>query len=398
MSINLFANDWDREYFLQHYWQKKPLLIRAADAHFKDPIDPETLAGLACESFIESRLVLSDVEHMRWTLRNGPFTEKDFARLPSSNWSLLVQSVDQWHDDVRGMLRAFDFIPNWRIDDIMVSLAADQGSVGPHFDYYDVFLIQGAGKKHWRLGGTADSSSPLQSGTELRLLQDFTTEQEWIVEPGDILYLPPNIAHYGVAIGTSLTYSVGFRTPSVAEFIDDLSNELMQSLQEDQRYIDTAPCHSNRAGEIQPRTADELYELISTHLLDKAMLLRCFGNYMTRPKWPELIPTCPLPENKAHLQHILQAGMSLYRNPASRFAFTHSIAQAPTIDSAAGQMFADGQTLTYPASLASLIQQCCDPFAPEPDWHELFLASTEHADFIIQLYNNGSLLAEDEGE
>jgi 50S ribosomal protein L16 3-hydroxylase len=398
VSVNLFAKNWDREYFLQHYWQKKPLLIRAGHEHFEDPIDPETLAGLACEDFIESRLILSDAGQSHWTLRNGPFTEQDFTTLPPSHWSLLVQAVEQWDDEVRALLQAFDFIPRWRIDDIMISLAADQGSVGPHFDYYDVFLIQGAGKKHWRLGGTADSNSALLPGTELRLLQDFKTEQEWVVGPGDILYLPPNIAHYGVAIGTSLTYSVGFRTPSVAEIIDDVSHELIQSLREDQRYTDTAPRLPHKAGEIQHRTADELYELINTHLQDKTMLLRCFGSYMTRPKYPDLIPTSSAPVSTGHLQSRLQAGVNLQRNPASRFAFTESTHEEITKASDGGELFADGHTLHYPTNLASLVRQCCDPFAPEPDWCELFLTSTAHADFITQLYNNGSLLAEDADE
>ena len=233
---DILPSNFDRALFLREYWQKKPLLIRAADDSFSDPISAEELAGLACEDCIESRLIVQDTQKNRWAMERGPFTEERFKQLPDGPWSLLVQAVDQWHEGVRALLKGFDFIPNWRIDDVMISYATDTGGVGPHFDYYDVFLIQGAGQKRWQLGGHADGNSPCIADNDLRLLADFKVEEEWVVNPGDILYLPPNYAHHGVAIGASITYSVGFRTPSLAEIIDDLSHELIQNLPQETRY------------------------------------------------------------------------------------------------------------------------------------------------------------------
>lgn len=391
MNFSILPADFDAEYFLRHYWQKKPLLIRHSGRPFVDPVDPDELAGFACEDFIESRLVSNDPTTGKWTLRNGPFTEQDFSRLPETHWSLLVQAMDQWHEGVRDMLRDFAFIPSWRIDDIMISFASDGGGVGPHFDYYDVFLIQGLGKKRWRLGGHVDSTSPLLPDTDLRLLQTFNTTEDWIVEPGDILYLPPNIAHHGVAIGDSITYSIGFRTPSVAEIIDDLGSDVMQELREDQRYLDTAPQLPVRAGEITPQISGQLIELLQTHLLDPEKLARWFGRYMTSPKYPELVSPSAEMLSPQQLRQALVEGAVLVRNPASRFAFVDN-----GIDTA--ELHVDGNTIPCPAAIAPLLPAVCDKNAADPDWSRLLNDNEESANLVTRLYNQGSLLLDDDSD
>lgn len=388
MTSWLLPDTFDRETFLRDYWQKKPLLIRGS-GNFADPISPDELAGLACEAIVESRLVESDAARKGWTVRHGPFAEKDFSALPDTHWSLLVQAVDQWHEGVREMLREFDFIPRWRIDDVMISFASDGGGVGPHFDYYDVFLIQGLGRKRWQLGGKVDSRSPLLPGTDLRLLQNFRAEEDWIVEPGDILYLPPNLAHYGTAIGDSVTYSIGFRTPSVAEILDDFSAALVQDLPPDLRYLDTAPRMPAQAGELRTEVAEQILALLRAQLLDTRRAGRWFGRYMTAPKYPELSNASAEPLSAEALLAWLADGEVLLRNPAARLAFTRHEDGA--------ELYADGHLLPCSLALSPLLPQLCDPFTEPLDWLDAFLASAEGAQLITDLYNHGCLyLADDE--
>jgi len=390
MTSWLLPANFDRERFLREYWQKKPLLIRG-DGRFADPISPDELAGLACESVVESRLVLSDAQGSRWDLRHGPFTERDFAQLPPTHWSLLVQAVDQWHDGVRSLLREFDFIPRWRIDDVMISFASEGGGVGPHFDYYDVFLIQGLGRKRWRLGGHVDSTTPLLPGTPLRLLQDFHTEEDWIVEPGDILYLPPNLAHHGVAIGDSITYSIGFRTPSVAEILEELGAALAQELPPDLRYVDTHPRVPTQAGELTADVAEQLVQLLQEQLQDRDRLLRWFGRSMTSPKYPELSNASAEPLSCTELMAELEAGEVLLRNPASRLAWTR-------VEEGA-ELYADGHLLPCSPALLPLLPALCDPFTEPLDWLDVWLASAEGRQLITDLFNHGCLyLADDEDD
>ena len=189
------------EVFLNQYWQKKPLLIRQAFPGFVCPIDANELAGLACEEHVESRIVLENDQGRPWQCRMGPFDESDFASLPPTHWTLLIQGLNNWVPDISDLLNYFRFIPNWHLDDIMASYAPDQGSVGPHFDFYDVFLLQAEGKRRWKIGNTCTADTARLEGTDLRILKEFETQTEWLLEPGDMLYLPPQIAHYGVAEG-----------------------------------------------------------------------------------------------------------------------------------------------------------------------------------------------------
>ena len=212
--------------FLRDYWQKKPLLIRNAFPGFESPIQPEDLAGLACEEAALSRIVMHDRANDRWTLRHGPFAEDEFPGMPHQDWTLLVQDVDKWDADVAAVLQAFAFLPRWRIDDIMVSFAAPGGSVGAHVDQYDVFLLQAQGHRRWQID--AGSSPPLgfRNDVELKLLREFTPTHEWLLGPGDMLYLPPGVPHHGVAEDACLTFSVGMRAPSAAELLGDFVDTL----------------------------------------------------------------------------------------------------------------------------------------------------------------------------
>jgi len=386
----ILPNNFDAEDFLQNYWQKKPLLIRGNGNAFVDPISPEELAGLACEDFIESRLINYYPDDGNWKLRNGPFKEKDFLKLPDKNYSLLVQAVDQWHEDVRAMLKHFSFIPSWRIDDIMISYSTDGGNVGPHFDYYDVFLIQGLGQKKWQLGGHADSSNKLLANKDLRLLAAFKPEQEYLLVPGDILYLPPNLAHWGIAIGSSMTYSVGFRTPSYAQIISELSDDIIEQLREDQRYKDNAPQIPQRPGEIPANAIRQVQDLLLKQLSRPDIIAHWFGSSMTSPKYPDISVIVDKKLDAAALEKELKTGARLLKNPAARFAFIQNPDKL--------QMFADGVEFSCDPLLLPLIEHlCASAELPENLLHSVLQSTgaeqtTAVLTILAKLHNQGTLL------
>ena len=236
--------------FLRDYWQKRPLLVRGAFAQFRDPLTPNDLAGLACEEMALSRLVAHERKRDRWSLRNGPFSEDDFATLPKRDWTILVQDVDKWDADVAALLDAFGFLPSWRIDDVMVSYAVDGGSVGAHVDQYDVFLLQGLGQRRWQISVDPNARKDFRDDADLKLLREFTPTHDWILEPGDMLYLPPGVPHHGVAIGECLTYSIGMRAPSKAELLLDFADALAEMLPEELRLADPDLLPAKSDGEI----------------------------------------------------------------------------------------------------------------------------------------------------
>lgn len=224
--------------FLAEYWQKKPLLIKNAIPNFTGLLSPEELAGLACEDEVQSRIV-EEINGI-WHASHGPFDDADFTRLPEQpepahRWTLLVQSVNHFLPEASQLLQQFDFIPHARLDDLMVSYAPDGGGVGPHFDSYDVFLLQGQGKRLWRISEQTDLS--LIEGAPLRILKNFDTAQEWLLEAGDMLYLPPHLAHWGIAVSDGavdcMTYSIGFRAPKNQELATEFLGYMQDKLNQD---------------------------------------------------------------------------------------------------------------------------------------------------------------------
>jgi 50S ribosomal protein L16 3-hydroxylase len=209
--------------FLRDYWQKKPLLIKQALPEFISPISADELAGLACEEELESRIVIGTTHNHDWQLINGPFPQETFAKLPNENWTLLVQGVDRYVDEVYHLINHFDFIPRWRFDDVMISYAAKGGSVGPHFDYYDVFLLQGSGKRRWHISPNNCTLDNYLDDIPLRIMKKFDAETVWDVEPGDIVYIPPKVAHHGVSLDDEcVTLSIGYRSYSQQEMLKSL--------------------------------------------------------------------------------------------------------------------------------------------------------------------------------
>ena len=325
LSKEWFANCGGLDNFLAEYWQRKPLLIRQALSGFTSPIEADELAGLALEEDIESRLIIESKASPYWSLQCGPFASKDFQNLPPSHWTLLVQAVDQWVPEVHELLRHFDFLPQWRVDDIMLSYAADQGSVGPHFDQYDVFLLQGEGQRRWRLGQYCDANTPLLKGPELRIVDNFEQSEEWLLEPGDMLYLPPGLAHWGIAEGACMTYSIGFRAPSATELLSDLATELLsQNTATDALIYRDPPLTTTMAkGAIDDHFIDEVKNLLLRQLDNKEQLAKWFARFMTTRKYPDLELETELddePDEDRPLFEELNGDTVLCRHPASRFA------------------------------------------------------------------------------
>ncbi len=204
--------------FLKDYWQKKPLLIKQALPNFISPITPDELAGLSLEDEFESRLVQGNITTQQWSLVRGPFTESTFAKLSEKDWTLLLQGVDRFIPEVEDLIAHFNFIPRWRFDDVMISYAVKGGSVGPHFDYYDVFLLQGSGRRRWELSTKHCNIDNYLADVPLRIMQEFEVEQTFEVEPGDVLYIPPKVAHHGVSLDDNCTtLSFGYRSYSIQE-------------------------------------------------------------------------------------------------------------------------------------------------------------------------------------
>ncbi len=331
--------------FLREYWQKTPLLLRAAlpIEHFSTT--PDELAGLACEEIVESRLIVQHGSH-DWALRHGPFDAKDFADLPEQRWTLLVQDVDKYLPTVAALIDAFDFLPDWRIDDIMVSYAADQGGVGPHSDAYDVFLMQGMGRRRWRLSLNHYSDEDLLSGSEHRVLTQFQTDEEWLLEAGDVLYLPPGVAHWGIAEGQCMTYSLGFRSPSQQDLAADWFQHLV-GLASQQPLVDRPDRPPSRRAELttalQSQTAALLSDLPAP---DSEEFKLWLGRYLTEPKPQFQIAPADPTWSTAQLRDWIAQGGGLDRHPFARLLW----GQLGTSQVA---LFYQGEECRLPATLSA---------------------------------------------
>jgi 50S ribosomal protein L16 3-hydroxylase len=371
---------------LRDYRQKKPLLIRQAIPDFESPIDADELAGLALEEEVESRLVIEHGERP-WELRRGPFAEDTFSTLPEREWTLLVQAVDQFVPEVAELLEQFRFLPSWRIDDVMISFAAPGGSVGPHFDNYDVFLLQAHGKRNWKIGQMCSSESPMLQHADLRILAEFEESAEWVLEPGDMLYLPPRLAHYGIAEDDCMTYSVGFRAPSAAEVLTHFTDFLSQYLTDEERYTDADIQPASDPHQIQSDALDRLKSLLAEHMSDERMLLTWFGQFMTEPRYPELVAG-PEELQEEDVVGSLEDGGVLIRNPSARMAWSE-------VDDDL-LLFASGQSRYLPGKLRELLKMICAAEALHIDNLGEWLTDEDARDLLCELVKQGSLGFADE--
>jgi 50S ribosomal protein L16 3-hydroxylase len=346
--------------FLAEYWQKKPLLIRQALPGFGSWLTPDSLRQLAGYEDAESRLV--QFKGGRWHLRHGPFEPPALDALPAKNWSLLVSGVNHFLTEGDELLNAFDFVPRARLDDLMVSLAPAGGGVGPHFDSYDVFLIQGLGRRRWEISDQPDLR--LMEGIPLRILENFQATQSWELEPGDMLYLPPKYAHNGVALDTCMTWSVGFRAPKREEVVSQFFAYMQDQAHVPGMYTDPDLKRPRHAGELPEAMLQWTTKAIRECAWDDKTIEDFLGRYLSEPKAHVFFdpPDKPL-SRKAFTGRVNKRGLRL--DPRSQLLFRSS------------RYYLNGESVCVPKTTPGLGRQLANhrslPADTYPDaWLDIF--------------------------
>lgn len=343
-SARTLLNGLTPAQFMAEYWQKKPLLIRGAIPDFESFLSPEALAGLACDAEVPARLIQCDPQLAQsaagWQVTQGPFDDDDFTRLPAKDWTLLVQGINHVLPEAQALLSQFNFIPTARLDDVMVSYAPTGGGVGPHIDSYDVFLLQGAGQRRWRISQQTDLR--LIEGAPLRILSHFVTEQEWVLAPGDMLYLPPNVAHWGIAEDDDcMTYSIGFRAPAARELAIEFLDACRQEGLPDVLYRDPDLQPVTDAAAISEDMVNHVAEMLRQLPWQPTQLGPFLGEYFSEPKNYVVFS----PNRKLSLQKFSQRvqGQGVVLDLQTQMLHWQ------------GQYFINGEHVTAPAEAAALL-------------------------------------------
>ena len=365
---NFFNTGLTQQQFLDQYWQKKPLLIRQAFTDFESPITPDELAGLACEPEIESRLIEENGPNSEWQVTAGPLSEADFERLPATHWTMLVQDVDKHLPELQYLIDPFRFIADWRRDDLMISYAPEHGTVGPHTDGYDVFLLQAMGARRWQIGHNPITEAKLIEGLGLQILAEFTPDQSWDLEPGDMLYLPPHFAHHGVALNDCMTFSFGFRAPSSADMLDAMTNTIIEHALGKDRYRDLDLQTSQNSSEISGETIMVLKQLLHDAIDNvEPILAEVLGKFVTETKSTlttlasETITDLPTADD---ISLAFEQGNSLQRSHYHRFAWAKNDSEI--------QLFMAGESYSAKQSSASNIVMLAEHTTlNKHDWERL---------------------------
>ena len=339
------------EQFLNEYWQKKPFLVRNAMPEIMGLLEPEDVKELALEEDVSARLIRQKNKNPNeWHVKSSPLTKGDFQKLPNL-WTILVQAVDHYSFDIAELWKKFPFIPQWRRDDIMVSYAPKGGSVGKHFDFYDVFLVQGHGHRRWQLGQMCDESTEFVADQPLKLLSQMNVDFDEVLAPGDLLYVPPGLAHYGVAEDDCLTFSFGFRMPNLAEMTDRLSEQFAKNSVLTNPLVDITRIKTNAIGEIN----NSEFSYLKTQLLDYLTQAPEFDAaimaYMSESKYPNSIPE---PEEIVvdDLLEVINGGYQLILEPASRLLYRQ---QDQLLD-----FWANGENICISQSFQEQLKQIAD--------------------------------------
>ncbi len=395
--------DITTEEFLHDYWQKKPLVIRGAFPDFEMPFDAGELAGLALETDSPARIILENPitnnkapESKPWTVKYPPFTDEDFTSTPETHWTFLVNDLERYYPELGNLIEPFRFIPDWRIDDLMVSYAADQGSVGPHVDAYDVFLIQGEGKRRWQVVTDPDYPTELLPDSELAILKNFKHNEEWLLDTGDMLYLPPNMPHHGVAEGECMTFSVGFRAPDtlgltqswLESFSNSYSDKAEGSQQEKKtkelitkRFNDAERKIQKSSGEITAEDIQKLSNLIMDLVKNQEQQLPIFlGKYLTETKNSEL-------EDEEVISSKFSKKADYERQSWTRTSYIEND-QNKSI-----HLFAAGQHVILPQSERAAIQAFCEHYFYSAESLKPLFEYDEFKEMFKDLLKTGNLFS-----
>ncbi|MGF1748492.1 JmjC domain-containing protein [Vibrio cionasavignyae] len=360
--------------FLSTYWQKKPTIIKGGFAHFQDPLSPEELAGLTMEEEVDSRFVsnLND----EWQAAHGPFDEEKFASLAETNWSFIVQAANHWHEGAAQLVTPFKAMPQWLFDDLMISYSVKDGGVGPHIDQYDVFIIQGMGKRHWRVGAKDIGQYKETCRHEaLRQIESFDAEIDQILEPGDILYIPPGFPHDGYALEPSMSYSIGFRSPKEQELISNFADHILAHDYGDVHMHKPELTTQDNHGAISASDLASLTEMLKAKL-DDPLIVKDFMATMLSQSRHHLNVIAPEPKwtQEEMAQHLSNSGE--LTKVAGLRALHHE--DEPSM------LYVNGETLKVPEELAPLIMALCHNVTIQ-----LPAPSTSAVSLLTELVNKG---------
>ncbi|WP_017444860.1 cupin domain-containing protein [Gayadomonas joobiniege] len=336
-------NKFDIDAFLQDYWQKKPCLIRGMFADFNDPLSADELAGLAMENEVESRVVYRSKE--QWQVTHGPLT--DYQAFGGTDWTLLVQAVDHFVPEAAELTDCFRFIPDWRIDDLMVSFSTPGGGVGAHVDQYDVFIIQGQGSRHWKVGERQTLTQTLPH-PDLLQVTGFEPCIDAVLAPGDVLYIPPGCPHEGYAQTPALNYSVGFRANNQTELLSAFADFALQESCFTERYTDPGLSKTQTPGQISTDKADQLIKLLQQTLSNKAATYQWLGQFLTQPKYEHELPTFEEAADSEYLVELIEQLDGWQRTLGVRFLFLHD------------SLFVHGEALSLSAQQYQFAQWLAD--------------------------------------
>ncbi len=374
-----FPDGLDASGFLKEYWQKQPLLLPAAFPNIESPLTGDELAGLACEPDVESRVVVTNGND--YELHHGPFVTDDFRTFPESGWTLLVQDVDKHLPDLATVFYAFDFLPSWRIDDLMISYAAPGGSVGPQVGSCDVFLIQVDGSRRWEV---SKQKNLTECGEDLKRVEGFVAEEQWTLKPGDTLYLPPGIAHHGVAESECVTWAIGFRAPGHAELVGDFVNYIANRIDPSLLYSDADLTPGEVSdGLISKQALRRVTSILTDGLgYEPTDVADWFGRFITEPKlWLRARPPADS-LNPDDVRERVGAGEALWRHGMTLMARC----EEPKL------LFVDGENIRYSEQLGDLTRLLCSKRRLGADELSGWIGSREALGLLTDLCNRGALL------
>ncbi|AXN30955.1 cupin domain-containing protein [Vibrio coralliilyticus] len=342
-----YPPSFDMAEFLAQYWHKKPTVIKGGFNDFIDPISPDELAGLAMEEEVDSRYI-SNIEG-KWSAQHGPFDDSLFENLPESHWQLVVQACNHWHLGAAELIEPFKQLPNWLFDDLMVCFSAPEGGVGPHIDQYDVFIIQGSGKRRWRVGDLdkGQYKESIQAGA-LRQIEGFDAIIDEVLEPGDILYIPPGFPHEGNTLEPSMSYSMGFRSPKEQELLSNFADYVLANEKGDVHLHNPEMTAQHQYGEILNADLDKLTTMLRSALQSESDIREFMGGMLSQSRHQLDIVEPEEPINTLEIYHHLESLGSLRKVSGLR-ALYH--------ENESAHVYINGDA--YPAESQHLVHLLC---------------------------------------
>ena len=369
----MYTPNFNIKMFLNDVWQKKPTVIRNGFANFIDPISSDELAGLAMEEEVSSRVVIT--KDNDWSIEHGPF--QVYEQFGDSRWQLLVQAANHWHQESLEFVNAFRFLPDWRFDDLMVSFATPNGGVGPHIDNYDVFIVQGSGKRHWKVGDKGDYKKR-NNDPQSALIEDFDPIIDATLEPGDILYIPPGFPHCGTTLTNSMSYSLGFRAPSQQELFSSIADYLMDNDAGEIRFVSNE--NNSSAGVISNTEQQGLLNLIVNFSQSPLQYQHVLGSLLSQNRFE--LDICP--DDEITIEELSQAineGYSLFRVGGLKILRLE--------DDESSRLFVDGEVFDFEHVEHSVLIYLSDNFTYENTWLSSKSDNKEINKFLLEMCKRG---------